>query len=151
MLGHRFYPRFQTLQNVLCLLMQATHILLSIWRESKIKQLPILMRNILDPNLLPMNGLSRVCTVKWLSWLVMWALISVCQEVAVSLSGGLPATGLWHYQLQGVICILNGVIDIFVSSSCKLLRKLNFPSCSLLHSESHYIIMFPPCLAIQSG
>lgn len=45
----------------------------------------------------------------------MLALISVGQEAAVSLLGGLPATGLQHYQLQGVICILNGVMDIFLS------------------------------------
>lgn len=39
----------------------------------------------------------------------------------------------------------------FVPSSCKLVRKLHFPSRRPRHSDSRSVIMFRPCLAIQSG
>lgn len=61
----------------------------------------------------PQFVLNGVWTVKWLSSMVILALICICQEVSVALLGGLPAQGSQHYQLQGVICILNGVIDSF--------------------------------------
>lgn len=50
-------------------------------------------------------------------------------------------------------CILNGVIDIFFlgggASSCKLVRKLHFPSRRLQHGEPRPAITLRPRLAIQ--
>lgn len=64
-------------------------------------------------------------------------------HVRASVLHVLSAMGLWHYQLQRVICMVNGTIDIFVSSSCKLLAELHFPPWCLLHCKSRYAITLP--------
>lgn len=93
-----------------------------------------------------------VCTVQWLE-LIGNVGIDFCW------SGGCSFLVRWAASYRpATLSITRGDLHFkwcnghfFVSSSCKLLRKLHFPSCCLLHSESRYIIMFPPCLAIQSG